>query len=139
MTPVDFAKGFLSVLSSKGIDQVSKLEINSENGKNALHAAFNVVDDTVNSFTGNAAKSPRYRDWLKIKNAISPGLWGEFGGFRHNLCLALMDLRKAHNQEPLEVAKSQVSKILNTYDKSDRTVVEAAAKAFISSSKKGRR
>ena len=50
-----------------------------------------------------------------------------------------MDLRKAHNQEPLEVAKSQVSKILNTYDKSDRTVVEAAAKAFISSSKKGRR
>lgn len=139
MTPLDFVKGFLSVLSSKGFDKIDKLEVHSESGRSALNAAYNVVDETVNEFTGNAAKSPRYRDWLKVKNAIHPGMFGDFGCFRHNICLALIELRKSGGHEPFEVAKEQAPKILGSYNKSDRTVIEAAAKAFISTSKKGKR
>lgn len=139
MTPMDFAKGFLSVLSTKGFDKMDKLDVHSETGRTALNAAFTVVDDTVNTFTGNAAKSPRYRDWLKIKNAINPGPWGEFSGFRHNMCLALIEMRKLYNQEPFVVAKEQAPKTLSTYNKCDRTVIENAAKAFIASSKKGKK
>ena len=71
MTPMDFAKGFLSVLSTKGFDRMDKLDVHSESGRSALQAAFNVVDDTVGTFTGNAAKSPRYRDWLKLSSGCA--------------------------------------------------------------------
>ena len=139
MTPIDFARGFLSVLSTKGFENSEQLDVHTDKGRTALNAAFDVVDNTVSSFTGNSAKSPRYRDWLKIKNAIHPGDWHEFVGFRHNLCMALMELRKKYNNEPFIVAKEQCSTILRSYDKNDRTVIESAAKAFISTSKKGKK
>ncbi len=139
MTPIDFAKGFLAVLSTKGFEESAQLDVYSEDGKSALNAAYTVVDNTVNSFTGNTAKSPRYRDWLKIKQAIHPGTWGEFVGFRNNLCQVLIQLRQQHNQEPLTAAKTLSSKILSTYPKNDRTVIESAAKAFIKTSKKGKK
>lgn len=133
MTPIDFAKCLLAQLSTLG---ASSLNVHSNEDKMGLLAVHEVIEKTVSSIKGNEAKSPRYRELLKIKNCLQPGIFNEFGGFRHTLFEAMHALRtQTQTKQGFPVTPKDAPAILETYAPEDRAIVAAAAKAYMSSVK----
>lgn len=129
MTPIDFAKCLLAQLSTLG---ASSLNVHNNKDKMALLAVHEVIEKTVSSIKGNEAKSPRYRELLKIKNCLQPGIFNEFGSFRHTLFEAMNSLRtQTQTKQGFPVTPKDAPSILATYAPEDRAIVAAAAKAYM--------
>jgi hypothetical protein len=129
MTPIDFTKGLLAQLSTLGI---SSLNVNTNEDKIGLLAVHEVMKTTVHGIKGNEAKSPRYRELLRIKNCLQPGVFNQFGGFCHSLFEAMGSLRKITKQEKgFPVTAKDAPSILEKYSSADLAIVKAAANAYM--------
>jgi hypothetical protein len=134
MTPIDFAKGLLTQLSTLGI---SSLNVNINEDKVGLLAVHAVIEKTVDGIKGNEAKSPRYRELLRIKNCLQPGVLNQFSGFCHSLFEAMVSLRTITNQtKGFPVTPKDAPLILEKYSAADLLIVKAAANAYMLAVKK---
>lgn len=133
MTPIDFAKGLLAQLSTHGL---SSFNVNNSEDKLGLLAVHDVIEDTVSNIKGNEAKSPRYRELLKIRNCLQPGIFNQFGGFCPSLFEAMTALRsQTKTKQGFPISAKDAPSVLNTYSSEDRAIVAAAAKAYMTTIK----
>lgn len=129
MTPIDFAKGLLTQLSTLGI---SSLNVNTNEDKVGLLAVHAIIEKTVDGIKGNEAKSPRYRELLRIKNCLQPGVFNQFSGFCHSLFEAMSSLRTITKQtKGFPVTAKDAPLILEQYSAADLIIVKAAANAYM--------
>ena len=69
LSPVQFSKGLLAQLS---LLKSQKIGFFTQEEKTAAYAVYEIFDNRVSSIKGNEAKSPRYRELLKIRNTLTP-------------------------------------------------------------------
>ena len=132
LSPVAFARGLLAKLTEL---KAEKVNFHRPRDKAAMQAVYEIFDAKVNGIKGNDAKSPRYRELLKIRNTLTPGTMQEFGAFRHAMFEAMSEMR----QEPVPLYPLTVkssSAVLEQYSKEDLAIIHACAKAYTVAIKK---
>lgn len=132
LSPVAFAKGLLAKLAEIKAD---KMDFHGPKDKAAMQAVYDIFDARINGIKGNEAKSPRYRELLKIRNTLTPGTLQEFGAFRHAMFEAMSEMRQ--ESEPMYPLTTQSSGVvLERYSKEDLAIISACAKAYAVTIKK---
>lgn len=131
LSPVQFSKGLLAQLS---LLKSQKIGFFTQEEKTAAYAVYEIFDNRVSSIKGNEAKSPRYRELLKIRNTLQPGCMDEYGAFRHAVFQALFDFNQQKQKFPLSNEES--ASILQSFTPDDRKLIEACAHAYTSVIKK---
>ena len=127
LSPIAFSKGLIAKLFEL---KSANLGFHTPNEKAAVQAVYDVFNDRVNSIKGNEAKSPRYRELLRVRNTLSPGILQEFGAFRHAVFQAMGELR-AENAKPEGPLTNQTAgTALKYYSKDDLQLIEACAKVY---------
>ena len=133
LSPIEFSKGLIAKLSElKSV----KLGFHSPVEKEAVLAVYEIFDARVSSIKGNEAKSPRYRELLRIRNTLSPGVLHEFGAFRHAVFQAMTELREVNPDVTYPIPVKTAGSVLKNYSSDDLALIEACAKAYSVSMKK---
>lgn len=127
LSPIAFSKGLIAKLSEL---KSAKLGFHTPHEKAAVQAVYELFNDRVSSIKGNEAKSPRYRELLRIRNTLSPGVMQEFGAFRHAVYQALGELRAEEVTGSLPLTAKASGVVLKNYSKDDLTLIEACAQAY---------
>lgn len=122
LSPIAFSKGLIAKLCEL---KSSTLGFHTPNEKAAAQAVYELFNERMSNIKGNEAKSPRYRELLRIRNTLNPGTLQEFGAFRHAVFQAMGELR---TQDALN-SKSSHS-LLKNYSTDDLNLIEACAKAY---------
>ena len=126
LSPISFSRGLIAKLSEL---KSSRLGFHTPNEKAAVQAVYDFFNERVNSIKGNEAKSPRYRELLRVRNTLVPGALQEFGAFRHAVFQAMGELRaEEHSMKPL-INRPMESSLTN-YSKDDLGLIEACAKVY---------
>ena len=83
---------------------------------------------------GDDAKSPRYRELLRLRNTFAPGVMDEYGGFRHAMFQALGELRETpKDTTAYPLAPESAMGILARFRKDDVKLIEECANAYTQS------
>ena len=126
LSPIAFSKGLIAKLSEL---KSAGLGFYTPNEKAAVQAVYELFNDRVNSIKGNEAKSPRYRELLRVRNTLSPGALQEYGAFRHAVFEAMSELRSEDSPSRTLTTKT-TGALLKHYSKDDLSLIEACAKAY---------
>lgn len=126
LSPIAFSKGLIAKLSE--LKSVS-LGFHTPNEKAAVQAVYDLFNERVTNIKGNEAKSPRYRELLRVRNTLYPGVLQEFGAFRHAVFQAMSELR-AEDKSAGPLTNKTTGSVLKHYSKEDLGLIEACAKAY---------
>jgi len=128
LSPIEFSKGLLAKLSELKTERIGFYKPSE---KAAAQAVFDVFESRVRSIKGNEAKSPRYRELLRIRNVLAPGVLQEFGAFRHSVFQAMTELRdEIPAQKSYPFSTNVAEDVLKKYTKEDLVLIDACAKAY---------
>ena len=127
LSPIAFSKGLIAKLSEL---KSAGLGFHTPNEKAGVQAVYDLFNERVNSIKGNEAKSPRYRELLRVRNTLSPGVLQEFGAFRHAVFQAMGELRAEEEKPAGPLTNKTTGAVLKHYSKDDLNLIEACAKAY---------
>lgn len=127
LSPIAFSKGLIAKLSEL---KSAGLGFHTPYEKAGVQAVYDLFNDRVNSIKGNEAKSPRYRELLRVRNTLAPGMLQEFGAFRHAVFQAMAELRAEEDKPAGPLTSKTTGAVLKHYSKDDLSLIEACAKAY---------
>lgn len=131
MTPSEFCQGLLAMFWKHRLPEIDFFSCQNING---MLAVYDVIDQRIRSIKGNEAKSPRYRDLLRIRYALEPGSLLDFCPFRHTMFETISLLRSVNaSQNGVVMTDSYADIILSKFIKDDLALVKLCANAYLQS------
>jgi hypothetical protein len=130
MSPSDFCRGFLAKLWTLKIKRFPMSELACVLSLCSVYEQYNAM---VNSIKGNEAKSPRYRDLLKIRYMLEPGPMMEFGALRHTMYDTISALRQSYgvSSDELPLNQAIVKDIINQYSADDIRILDLCVNTYM--------